>query len=489
MTDTANHATHAGRSSVLSEVRIVLLGSRYSGKSSTGNTILGCEAFRDTTEECVSQEGVVFGRKVTVVEVPAWRGRYFALESLETTRRRLEANLSLCLPGPHALLMVIPLETIRGKEWLVEELLEYPIESIWGHTIVLITGGDALEDTNIETLIDKEVREIIRRCGNRYHVMDNKSWGRGHQVEDLLEKIEEMVAAQDGRCFEVSEEISRDLERRSREVGERARRRLQRAGKRRKTLQGLLAGVAQRPSDLNLFLLAGKYAGKSSAANTLLGREEFGQETRACQRACVTVAGRRLTVIDTVGWDWRSLEDTSESVRQELLRSLSLRGPGPVAFLLVIPSPLGMTENDRQALVQNLELLGKEPWQRALVLFVMGEGYEFNEVSVEEHTESWRALRWVVDMCGNRYHVLDVDQPVGQDQAQVVELLEKVEEMVVGWDRELLLEALERSEESNAQLRALCASQQRALLQMEEMIEGHAQEMELLSQDSEEAVN
>lgn len=223
-------------------MRIVLLGSRYSGKSSTGNSILGREAFGDTTEECVSQENVVYGRKVTVVEVPAWRARYLPLESLETTRRRLEANLSLCLPGPHALLMVIPLETIRGKEWLVEELLEYPIENIWGHTIVLITGGDALGDTNVESLIHKEVGELIRRCGHRYHVMNNKDRGYGHQVETLLEKIEEMVAAHGGRCFEVDEEISRDLEKRSKEVEERVRKRLQRVEKRRKILQGLLRG-------------------------------------------------------------------------------------------------------------------------------------------------------------------------------------------------------------------------------------------------------
>lgn len=156
------------------------------------------------------------------------------------------------------------------------------------------------------------------------------------------------------------------------------------------------------PSDLNLFLMGGKYGGKSAAGNTLLGHQEFGLETQVCQRACVSVAGRRLTIIDTVGWDWRSLEDTSESVRQELVRSLTLSGPGPLAFLLVIPSTVGLTENDRKVLEQNLELLGEKPWENALVLFSLSEGYDFEEVSMEEHIESWKALRWVVERCGNR---------------------------------------------------------------------------------------
>lgn len=78
----------------------------------------------------------------------------------------------------------------------------------------------------------------------------------------------------------------------------------------------------------------------------------------------------------------------------------------------------------------------------------------------------------------SRYHTLDVERPVGE--GQVVELLEKVEEMVVAWDRELLLEALERSEERNAEVKALCSAQRRAIRQMEEMIESHVQEMELL---------
>lgn len=82
-----------------------------------------------------------------------------------------------------------------------------------------------------------------------------------------------------------------------------------------------------------------------------------------------------------------------------------------------------------------------------------------------------------------RYHKLDVD---GRGERQVVELLEKVEEMVAGWDRELLLEALEQSEERNTEMMVLCSEQNRVIQQMEEMIECHAKQVELLGQESEQ---
>ena len=74
----------------------------------------------------------------------------------------------------------------------------------------------------------------------------------------------------------------------------------------------------------------------------------------------------------------------------------------------------------------------------------------------------------------------------GRGERQVVELLEKVEEMVAGWDRELLLEALEQSEERNTEMMVLCSEQNRVIQQMEEMIECHAKQVELLGQESEQ---
>src|SRR4029434_3292768 len=90
-------------------MRIVLLGSRRNGKSSSGNTILGREEFDTSgqTAECMKREGETAGRHITVVEGAGWYRNYSVVDTTERDKQDIVLSVFLCPPGPHAVLVVI----------------------------------------------------------------------------------------------------------------------------------------------------------------------------------------------------------------------------------------------------------------------------------------------------------------------------------------------------------------------------------------------
>ncbi|XP_042560170.1 GTPase IMAP family member 4-like [Clupea harengus] len=198
-------------------MRIVLLGSRWEGKSSSGNTILGREEFDTSgrTTVCVKREGETAGRHITVVDTPGWVSGLFVVDTPEHDKQEIVLSVSLCPPGPHAVLLVIDVTAsfTETHRIAVQEHLELLGERVWGHTIVLFTRGDWLGNTTIEQHIKREgktLQWVVEKCGNRYHVVGNNK-SDGGQVTELLQKIEEMVAGNRGLHFDFDAKIMKEL--------------------------------------------------------------------------------------------------------------------------------------------------------------------------------------------------------------------------------------------------------------------------------------
>lgn len=191
------------------ELRLVLLGRKGAGKSSAANTILGGVNWFESgrpTEECVKRKADVSGRRVTVVDTPGWEWYYPLNSTPGWVRRETLRSVSLCLPGPHAVLLVVRscASVTEAYTSQIDEHLEPLGEAVWDHTIVLFIMGDELGLLPMEQRIltgGAAFQRLLQRCGNRYHVLDNRSRGNGAQVSDLMTKMEEMVEGKVGGHF------------------------------------------------------------------------------------------------------------------------------------------------------------------------------------------------------------------------------------------------------------------------------------------------
>ncbi|KAM6963145.1 GTPase IMAP family member 8-like [Aplochiton taeniatus] len=425
---------HSRDSLHLSEMRIVLLGSRLMGKSSSGNTILAREEFDlRTAAQCVKRQGEVAGRQVTVVDTPGWWDDFLVEKTTELVKQEIVQSVSLCPPGPHTLLLVIEVkESFTEKNRRsVEQHMQLLSETVWSHTILLFTIGDCLGDTSIEQHIESEgeaLQWLVEKCGNRYHVFNNENRRDVTQVPELFEKIEEMVAGNRGGHFEIERERLEKIEIRTRTRVKRAIHSSKKVEKQRE-IHRTFIGDSLLLSELRIVVLGNEGAGKSSSGNTILGRMEFDLRTAAqCVKRQGEVAGRQVTVVDTPGWK-RDLpeEETPELVKQEIVHSVSLCPPGPHTLLLLIRVDVSLTNDAVTAIEEHLELLSETVWGHTILLFTRGDC--LGDTSIEQHIQrEGKILQWLVEKCGNRYHVFNNENR--QDITQVPELFEKIEELL-----------------------------------------------------------
>ncbi|XP_052080262.1 uncharacterized protein LOC127718301 isoform X2 [Mytilus californianus] len=183
------------------ELRLVIIGRAGTGKSATGNKILGKPEFNSKVSgSCITTKCKVgtnnrFNRNITIVDTPPIFDTGMNNEHMS---KEVAKIIRMTVPGPHAFLLTLQIGVFTKEELnSINNCLAHFGDDFFKYVVVIFTRADDLDDENIDIRdyvknCPPSLKKILKRCENRYIPFNNKLSGQSHdeQVINLLRTVD-----------------------------------------------------------------------------------------------------------------------------------------------------------------------------------------------------------------------------------------------------------------------------------------------------------